>query len=379
MPGRAEAYRVFFGLAALWAAVSVLLWLWQSGPDLPLSWHVAEMGLGFVSALIAGYALSACSAWSGRAPLRGSLVLALAFIWLSARVAALVQPVSGASLPAMLNATVFAAIAGLVLREWLHGQRQGRSHAVPPFIIAICLTLGLGTLFAQGFHIGLILLPIWLVTLIGSRMLAAFLAAAGQRAGALDPLPFWPLAHAALVSLGAALVASGDGHGVIMPAQLLATSALLTGFMLSLPLRHLRRDVLLSMMALALACIPVGLRLLALAYSGWAGAPGGAVHLLMIGSMGGMGVAVIARSNAIRVSDRLKARRSAVAGFACVLLAALLRMADLTAPAAASWSLGWGLVLLAHLRGCAGPVERPIFSARSDATAPSLGRAAKSR
>jgi uncharacterized protein involved in response to NO len=119
--------------------------------------------------------------------------------------------------------------------------------------------------------------------------------------------------------------------------------------------------------------------LLALAHSGWAGAPSGAVHLLMIGGMGGMGVAVIARSNAIRMPDRLKARRSAVAGFACVLLAALLRMADLTAPAAASWSLGWGLVLLAHLRGCAGPVERPIFSARSDATAPSLGRAAKSR
>lgn len=372
MRGRADAHRIFFGFAALWAAISIPLWIWGSGSELSLAWHISEMGLGFVSALIAGYALSACSAWSGRAPLHGPVVLALAFLWITARLISFVQSPFDDSLPRLVNAAVFVAIAGLVWREWWHGLRKARRHAVPPFIIAICLLLAGAIVFTQISHISLILLPIWLVTMIGCRMMAAFLSAAAQRPGGHASSPVWPLAHLALITLGAAIFKWGNEFTLAMATLLLTTSALLTGFMLSLPLRHLRRDALLIMLALALACIPVGLTLLSMSYLDWTAAmsdQSGALHLLMIGGIGGTGIAVIARSNAIRMRDRLKARKSAVAGFTCVLLAAVLRSADLTLLASASWSLGWALVLIAHLRGCVGPVQRPVFSARLAANA----------
>lgn len=359
MPGRVEAYRVFFGLAAFWAALSVPLWLWGVGPQ-TAHWHVTETGLGFVAALIAGYSLSACAAWSGRAPVRGGVVLALALLWLCARAAWVAPPPLAEILARMLNAAVFAAIAALVWREWRHGLCRAQ---VPPFIIAVCLCLSVGALFVQGGQPQLVLVPVWLVVAIGSRMLAAFLDAAAQRAGARPDQPVWPLGHAALVTLGAALVTSG----ILVPGLLLATSVLLAGFMASLPLRHVRGDALLGMMALALACIVIGLAMLGQAHLGWADAMPGAsasLHLIMIGGMGGMGIAVMSRASALRMAGHLKARRGAVGGFCYVLLAGVLRMSDLLAPAAASWSLGWGLVLLAHVQACAQPVPRPIFSAK---------------
>lgn len=369
MPGRAEAYRVFFGLGAGWAALSLPLWLWVGLPA-----HVQGMGSGLVSALIAGYALSACGAWSGRAPLRGRVVVMLAALWVAARLAGFLLAPASEVWGRLLNAAVFAAIAGLVLREWGHGWRAGRRHVVPPLIAAVCMALAIVSLWVQLPLPALYLLPVWLVMLIGNRMLAAFLAANAARAGRDCVKPLWWTGHAALAALAGALLAEAHGTGAIASWLMLTTALLHAGFLLSLSLHHRRGDLLTTMMTLALACLPLGLALMALArLLGTRFLPPvtDTLHLLMIGGIAGTGIAVIARSSARRGATRLIARRSSVAGFGCVMTAALLRMAGLNDLAAVFWSLGWGLVLLGHLRACAGPVPHPIFSAsRSDRAIP---------
>ncbi|MDD7972323.1 NnrS family protein [Roseinatronobacter alkalisoli] len=365
MPGRAEAYRVFFGLAALWAALSVPLWHWGIAAHVTLHWHLSEMVLGFVAALIAGYALSACAAWSGRAPLRGGVVHVLALIWLCARAAALVAHPLSELVARGLNAAVFAIIAGLVLREWQHG---GRSAVVPPLVIVVCLLLAAAALFVRNMPPRMVLVPVWLVIAIGCRMLAAFLQAVADRASMPHFQPRWRLRHAALITLGAAFLFWDNGPPMIVSALLLGTALSLAGFMASLHLRLVRGDTLLLMMSIALGFIPAGLIIHALAFAEWTWnwlGTSGAFHVIAIGGLGGMGIAVMSRASALRCPGHLKARRCAVAGFFCVAMAALLRMSGALVPALACWSFGWCLVLVAHMQACRLPVPHPVFSTTS--------------
>jgi len=368
MLGKAEAYRVFFALAASWAALSVPIWHWRAFPLATLEWHISELVLGFVAALIAGYTLSACSAWSGRAPLRGGVVVALALLWLFARAVPMAAHPASEVVARHANAAIFLSVAMLVCREWLFGLRHGRSAVVPPLVMAVCLVLATSAVALRDLHPQLVLVPIWLVVAVGSRMLAAFLKAAAQRSGVPKIRPCWSLVHAALAMLGGAFVFWNNPAQLLPPALLLGTALSLAGFIASLCLKPLRDDALLLMMTLALSCIPVGLFIYACAVLGWLRmGPGtsGALHFIAIGGLACMGIAVMARASALRHPGYLKARRAAVIGFFCVLLAAFLRMSDALTLAATSWSLGWGLVLVAHLQACRQPVPHPVFSASS--------------
>ena len=66
-------FRPFFLCAALWAAISVPIWVaalegWTglSSAFDALTWHAHEMVFGFVGAAIGGFLLTAVPNWTGR-------------------------------------------------------------------------------------------------------------------------------------------------------------------------------------------------------------------------------------------------------------------------------------------------------------------------
>src|SRR5262249_7329478 len=68
----------FFLGGALWAALSVLLWLPQYFGELslptafaPLDWHIHEMLYGYVAAIVTGFLLTAIPNWTRRFPVNG--------------------------------------------------------------------------------------------------------------------------------------------------------------------------------------------------------------------------------------------------------------------------------------------------------------------
>lgn len=68
-------FRPFFLGGAIWAALSIMLWLPQYFGDValltafsPLDWHIHEMIYGYVAAAIAGFLLTAIPNWTGRLP-----------------------------------------------------------------------------------------------------------------------------------------------------------------------------------------------------------------------------------------------------------------------------------------------------------------------
>lgn len=92
-------FRPFYLGAAVLAALAVPAWMmvflgqWVWAPALsPLLWHAHEMLLGFASAVIIGFLMTAVKAWTGLATPRGLPLGALALLWLSARIAALTAP-----------------------------------------------------------------------------------------------------------------------------------------------------------------------------------------------------------------------------------------------------------------------------------------------
>src|SRR5690606_21741760 len=92
----ARGYRPFFGLAALYGAGFVALWLAVLRGALPAPawldpflWHGHEMVFGFASAAIAGFLLTASPVWTGVTPVTGARLAALAGLWLAGRLAML--------------------------------------------------------------------------------------------------------------------------------------------------------------------------------------------------------------------------------------------------------------------------------------------------
>lgn len=87
-------FRPFFWLGTLMSAVWMLLWLlllqgqWHPGGYFPLPyWHAHEMLFGFVTAIIAGFLLTAVQNWTGRLTATGSSLLLLVLLWAAGRAA----------------------------------------------------------------------------------------------------------------------------------------------------------------------------------------------------------------------------------------------------------------------------------------------------
>ena len=122
-------FRPFFLGGAIWAALSVLLWLPLYLGEValptamnPVDWHVHEMLYGYVPAIIAGFLLTAIPNWTGRLPVNGAPLAALSALWLAGRIAVFFSAEIGVWVAAVVDLVFLPCFAGLALREILAGQ-----------------------------------------------------------------------------------------------------------------------------------------------------------------------------------------------------------------------------------------------------------------
>lgn len=87
------AFRPFYLLAALYGALSVLLWGfgYTGNAALPgFYWHAHEMIWGYTGAVVVGFLLTAVATWTGQPRTAGKALMLLAALWLLARLGAFV-------------------------------------------------------------------------------------------------------------------------------------------------------------------------------------------------------------------------------------------------------------------------------------------------
>ena len=360
-------FRPFFLIAGGWALVALPLWLavlagHATLPSAfgPVVWHSHEMLFGFVQAAVAGFLLTAVPNWTGRMPIQGWSLGALAALFLAGRAAVAFSAVIGAETAALIDLAFPAALLAALGREIV----VGRNWRNLPMLGALGLlgvanalmhlqAIGWAMTAALGQRLG-IAVVLMLIGLVGGRIIPSFTRNwLVKRKVARLPAPADKLDAAALAGSGAALLA-----WVVAPAWpgVAPLMTLAAGMNLARLVRwrgHLTTpEPLLWILHLGFAWLPVGFALMALGPV--LGIPdSAAVHALAGGAMTTLIVAVSTRATLGHTGRVLTAGRATTAIYVLVTVAAIARVAFgamgfgmlLLQIAGAAWTIAFGLFL----------------------------------
>lgn len=334
-------FRPFFFGGAAWGLIALVLWLFAlaGAVTLPthfdsIAWHRHEMLFGFVGAVIAGFLLTAIPNWTGRLPIAGYPLAALAGLWLAGRLAVLFSSATGAFVAALIDVGFFFVVAMLAAREVLASNNRN----LP--VVGVVLLFGVANALDHAAMAGLIAnsdlgwqfavaLVVLLISLIGGRIIPSFTRNWMAKQKIAEGLPTQP-GRFDLFVIGAtafALLAWMTAPPGWVTMGLLAFAAILQAVRLARwgGLRSLR-DPLVGILHIGYAWIPIGLLLLGLAAAGLV-PQSAAVHALTAGAMATMILAVMTRATLGHTGRELRASGATVAVYALVTAGAVLRVA----------------------------------------------------
>jgi uncharacterized protein involved in response to NO len=342
-------FRPFFLLGAAYAGIGILIWLPLLFGEIriptafsPLDWHIHEMLYGYVPAVMTGFLLTAIPNWTGRLPLQGGPLAALAALWIVGRVAVCVSQPIGALAAGVIDCSFLFFVAAAAAREILAG-RNWRN--LPPVAIVLIFFAG-NVVFhvedrmtgygALGTRIG-IAAAIALISLIGGRVIPSFTHNWLTRANpGRQPAPFGQFDVAVLaVSVAALLVwialPGWSGAAVLMLIAGAGQAVRLARWAGDRTLR----DPLVFILHVGYAFVPIGFVIVAGAIVLPRMIPLSAgLHCWTAGAIGTMTLAIMTRASLGHTGHALAAGRLTQALYVLVVAAAALRMAAAFEPAA---------------------------------------------
>jgi uncharacterized protein involved in response to NO len=334
-------FRPFFLAAGLWAVIGLPLWLHQYSGDIALptrftalDWHIHEMLYGYVAAAMAGFLLTAIPNWTGRLPVNGWPLAALAALWLAGRVAIFFSAVIGGVTAAVIDIAFLAALAAVAAREIVAGQnwRNLRVLTLLGVLIAANIVFHAEVLLTGATDYGVRLgigAVILLISLIGGRIVPSFTGnwLARNNPGR-RPLPFSRFDMVTIAASALALVAW------IAAPEYPASGALLVlaGLMQAVRLARWAgdravADRLVLVLHVAYLFVPVGFVLLGASTFFIAVPRSAGIHAWTAGAIGLMTLAVMTRASLGHIGRPLEAGFGTQAIYGLVLAAAVLRIA----------------------------------------------------
>ncbi|MDR3496320.1 MAG: NnrS family protein [Ancalomicrobiaceae bacterium] len=214
-----RGFRPFFLAAGLWALAAIAVWpfVFTGAIALPtqfsaIDWHVHEMLFGYGPAVIAGFLLTAVPNWTGRLPVAGYPLMALAAVWAIGRIAVLVSADIGWVAAAIADCAFLVGLAALIAREVVSGN-NGRNLKVVGVILVLAganvgfhveaHVFGTATIAVRAGLAGIV----FLVLLIGGRIVPSFTHNwLARQSVVARPVPFGRADGVVMVISGLALV-----------------------------------------------------------------------------------------------------------------------------------------------------------------------------
>ena len=338
-------FRPFFVGAAVWAVLAMVLWVPMLSGHLmlptafdPVSWHAHEFLFGYLGAVVAGFLLTAVPNWTGRLPIVGWRLGALACLWLAGRVAV---GVSG-GLPLLLVAAVdlaFPVVFALAIGREIVAGKNWRNLIVLAMLGVFILGNALfhweaarGDYAAQGQGLRLGLAAgVMMIAVIGGRVVPSFTRnwLVKRRSSALPTPPMRFFDKVALVALLVALAL-----WVAWPLGALTGVALtLAGALHVLRLARWAghrtiAEPLVTVLHAGYAFVPLGALALAVEILR-PGALGmaGAQHFWMAGAIGLMTLAMMTRATLGHTGQALTAGAGTVMIYLALILSVFARVA----------------------------------------------------
>ncbi|XQW84343.1 NnrS family protein [Thalassotalea piscium] len=134
-------FRPFFLFGSLFAVFSISAWLLQlenvftfSPFGNPLWWHMHEMLFGFFIAIVTGFLLTAVQNWTGLKGIQGKTLLLLAVIWALGRLVMFLPELVGPIASSIIDIS-FLPIVALVLAKPIWAVKQYRNLFFVPLLI----------------------------------------------------------------------------------------------------------------------------------------------------------------------------------------------------------------------------------------------------
>ncbi|AZZ44183.1 NnrS family protein [Pseudomonas sp. NPDC047961] len=304
------AFRPFFLAGSLFALLAIPLWiaawtgLWPGFQPTGgwLSWHRHEMLFGFAMAIVAGFLLTAGQTWTGQPGVSGNRLMALAVVWLLARLGWLFGLPLALLIP--LDLLFMLGVTGLMARMlWV--AKQKRNYPIIAVlglmtaadVLVLCgIALGDDGLQRQGVLAGLWLVAA-LMAIIGGRVIPFFTQRGLGHTEAVKP---WLWLDVALL-VGTGLIAALYAAGVALQQNLglgVLFLAIGAGHLLRLVRWYdsgIWRVPLLWSLHLAMLWLVIAATGLALWNFGLLDSSSSSLHALSVGSMSGLILAMIAR------------------------------------------------------------------------------------
>jgi uncharacterized protein involved in response to NO len=334
-------FRPFFLGAALWSAAAMALWIPQFTGDLllrtaygPLDWHIHEMLYGYVAAVVAGFLLTAIPNWTGRLPITGPPLMALAALWAAGRLAMLFSAVIGIAPAAAIDVAFLAALAAAAAREIVSGRnwRNLRVLVLVGILIAANVVFHCEVYVAGHAEYGpriAIAAVIMLISLIGGRIVPSFTRnwLARQEPGRL-PQPFSRFDIAAIAASFLALALwTVFPHSAGVGLALLAAGAIQAVRLARWAGERTAADRLVLVLHVGYAFVPIGFVLLGLSILALFGISASAgLHAWTAGAVGLMTLAVMTRASLGHTGQPLTAGTGTQVIYLLVLCAAGLRI-----------------------------------------------------
>ncbi len=347
-------FRPFFLGAAMWAVLSMSIWLgvlsglWslQFYVD-PIAWHAHEFLFGYLGCVAAGFLLTAVPNWTGQMPIVGWPLGALFALWMAGRAA--VGFSAGLPYPAVAMIDLaFPVVLFLVIGREIVAGRNWRN--LPVLAVLGALTLGNGIFHweaagetdpARGYGLRLGLAAgVMLIALVGGRIVPSFtrnwlVKRGGSR---LPKPPMQAFDRLALVVLGAAVAfwvawpqASATGLALVVAGGLhfIRLGRWAGGLTLAEPL--------VAVLHAGYAFVPLGAVMVGATILAPAALPSApALHLWMAGAIGLMTLAIMTRATLGHTGHALKSGPGTTAAYLMVVAAVATRFFAGVIPGAAA-------------------------------------------
>lgn len=368
-------FRPMFLFGTAFAALAIPFWvmsLFGLVSHVPYGeafwWHSHEMLFGFAAAIIVGFLLTAVQNWTGMPGLRGPKLMMLFSIWLLARIG-LALPYSEFSIVFVVLDIAFMPVAALLLAIPLVAVKQTRNMFFVPvlalFAIANALThasvySGKLYYFHHGINIAIYLVTL-LMVVIGGRVMPMFTANGTNTTKVL------PVRWLELLSIGS-VVALMLLHLFNLQTilGLHATGGLFILAGVSNFIRCLRWRIwvtfkvpLVWSLHIAYFCIALGLVMIGLSKFTAMVPERASLHLLTVGGMGGLILAMVSRVSLGHTGRMLIVKPLMAVAFGAMFVAALIRVFGVMvipgsyltwiAVSAVLWVVAFGLYLIYYI------------------------------
>ena len=339
-------FRPFFLLGALYGPILLLGWIpgytglqpasWATASPLPSLFHQHEMVFGFASAIIFGFIMTALPSWAGTEEITGSRLALLALSWVLGRLAVALSPMLPLPLVALADLSFPLLFTLLVAPGLVNARYQitlGVVVITAGFLVGnLCYYLGIlqqdYQLWQQGLRIGLYAMIFHCSVVVG-YLAPIFTENALLENGRPAPVGHRPtLEWLSALSILALAIADITEVNAAATAGLALLSCLLHGVRLG---RWHSLGVIdtpiVWVLHLGYAWLLVSLLLRSLDSLGLAVGTESWVHAFTVGGFGLMSLGLMTRVTLRHTGRPLRPRPAMVAAFACIAVAALVRVA----------------------------------------------------